>query len=191
MNENRQDWKEFLSKLDTHEAPDQFEWDALNSTRDRDWKALLNQLPPEIAPDFEMKAPKEALFNTIFKNKSNLIKIAAGLLLLLSVWMFWPLREDDSSIVLTTQLSEQTLFAGSIYEAVWSLDEFCAAYEIKCDQQELGQFREEWEEVSTAILLILESLEYNQDDEFLLRQLSTLETRHSELVNELIKIVWS
>jgi hypothetical protein len=40
-------------------------------------------------------------------------------------------------------------------------------------------------------MIILESLENNQNDEFLLRQLSVLEARHAEMVNELLKLVLS
>lgn len=191
MNENKKDWKALLSKLETHEAPDHFNMDDLHKNQDQDWTTLLNKLPAEIAPENEIEIKKETTISTILLSTKSWLKIAASLLILLSVWMFWPVRNNNSSIVLTKQLADQTIFNGSNIEAAWSLDEFCAAYEIKCDQQELGQFRQEWEEVSTAILLILESLEHNQNDEFLLRQLSTLEARHAELVNELLKIVWS
>lgn len=191
MNENKKDWKALLSKLDTHEAPDHFNLDALNKNLDQDWATLLNKLPVENAPELKIEIKKEVKVSTILLSTKSWLKIAASLLILLSAWMFWPVNNNDSSTVLTKQLAEQTIFDGSNLEAAWSLDEFCAAYEIKCDRQELGQFRQEWEEVSTAILLILESLENNQNDEFLLRQLSTLEARHAELVNELLKIVWS
>ncbi len=191
MKENDKNWKELLNKLDQHEAPDQFNVDALSENTDQDWMTLLNKLPEEIAPETELNIQQEAKIRTLFKSTKNWLKIAASLLIVVSVWMLWPEKNTDSSIVLTKQPTEQVLLNVSNEEAAWSLDEFCTAYEIKCDQQELGQFREEWEEVSTAVVSILESLENNQNDEFLLRQLSTLEARHAELVNELLKIVWS
>lgn len=191
MKEKDKNWKELLNKLEKHEAPDQFNMDDLSKNTDQDWTTLLNKLPEEIAPEAELNIQQEAKIRTLFKSTKNWLKIAASFLIIVSVWMLWPEKNTDSSIVITKQVAEQTILNRSNEEAAWSLAKFCAAYEIKCDQQELGQFREEWEDVSTAVVSILQSLESNQNDEFLLRQLSTLEARHAELVNELLKIVWS
>ncbi len=191
MNVNNKDWKKLLSKLDSHQAPDMFNMDALDKDQDQDWTTLLNKLPEEKAPEIELQIQKEAKISSMVISTRSWLKIAASLLILVSVWMFWPDKNEETSIVFTKQAGVQNPLNVTNTEAAWSLEEFCAAYEIKCDQQELGQFREEWKEVSTAILSVLESLENNQNDEFLLRQLSTLEARHAELVNELLKIVWS
>lgn len=191
MTENDKDWKELLNKLDHHEAPDQFDMEALSKNTDQDWTTLLNKLPAETAPEAEIAILKEARSFSVFKSTSNWIKIAASLLILVSIFVLWPMKKSDPSIVLSMQEGGQKLFAGSNQESTLSLDEFCAAYEIKCDQYELEEFRTEWEEVSSAIITLLGSLEHNQYDEFLLRQLSVLEARHAELVNELLKIVWS
>lgn len=184
-------WRNYMMQVSKFDAPRELKEQLFIQLDKREWSHALKGLNSTKTPS-TLKAPvgSSSTYDRLsYLSSGWLSRAAAGLVLIsLSIIYLEYNRSDNLSYEKITYTNWSEVFSSDEW---LYMDEFCEIHDLSCEDMEVEDIQKEWDELIDAMHDIKKSLgSYGQDD-FLIRELTHLEHEHAELINELIKRIWS
>lgn len=199
MEEQKTSLQRAITALPSYEAPP-FVWEEINVQLDQDHQdQIIKETIPQLAAYEAPTMVWEGIENTLDKpastklvslfNWKQLTKIAAGLLLLLSIgYGLWPSDQTEVSYTAHTEPIDQYLL-----EADWDADEATFAQVVKLHEEysktfkdtESASLKAELQELEEARKELKTAIELYGNDHELIRQLAALERDRTQVIKQM------
>lgn len=192
-----------LLELKNYDAPDNV-WDNIAH------KLTLSQLPQHDAPNFVWDniektlqtnvVEKETKTVFLFKNKRQILGVAASIALLICVGfaIFKVLHLTENNIQISTEVVDNQLFKNEIEKSINNdeasfaiVAEFCKTATYVCEKPEFKSLASELNELNTAREEIKVAIsEYNTNAD-LVEELTKIENERSKVLQQIVEITTS